>query len=176
MLTRRLLSAGTIPSPVIMAMVPCAFPSICASIVTTRRSRAGRSLSTNTFLTRSSPTTKSAKLHKVVNPALLKDPALARLGSSPRSAYRAVTVGEQTYWCFTMTARLPGLGKVRPATSIGEAGRQQAQALIEGEILYAHEQLQRGSASKRSLRGCLPARAGSHMTACPSFTKTQQSS
>jgi len=153
----------------------------------------------------------------------------------PASAYRAVTVGEQTYWCFTMTARLPSLGKVRlvisfatadltgtfvvvvsnrldwsaakiiatyllrwpvetfyqdgksylglneyrmrsaeaiqnhwclvfvaysflhlaclppavrkvslPVKTIGEACRQQAQALIEGLILYAHDQLQRG--------------------------------
>jgi SRSO17 transposase len=153
----------------------------------------------------------------------------------PPSAYRAVRVGEQTYWCFTMTARLPSLGKVRlvisfataeltgtyvvlvsnrlewsalriiatyllrwpvetfyqdgksylglndyrmrsaeaiknhwclvfvaysflhlaclppplmkaslPVKTIGEACRQQAQALIEAVILYAHEQLQRG--------------------------------
>ena len=156
----------------------------------------------------------------------------------PASAYRAVTVGEQTYWCFSMTARLPSLGKVRlvisfanaeltgtsvvlvsnrldwsaqkiiatyllrwpvetfyqdgksylglneyrmrsaeagapwaknhwclvfvaysflhlaclppalmkaslPVKTIGEACRQQAQALIEGLILYAHDQLQR---------------------------------
>jgi len=153
----------------------------------------------------------------------------------PASAYRAVRVGEQTYWCFSMTARLPSLGKVRlvfsfsnaeltgtfvvlvsnclewsaakiiatyllrwpvetfyqdgksylglneyrmrsaeaiknhwclvfvaysflhlaclppalmkaslPVKTIGEACRQQAQALIEGLILYAHDQLQRG--------------------------------
>jgi hypothetical protein len=153
----------------------------------------------------------------------------------PTSAYRAVRVGEQTYWCFTLTVRLPSLGKVRlvisfanadltgtyvvlvsnrldwsaqqiiatyllrwpvetfyqdgksylglneyrmrsaeaikkhwclvfvaysflhlaclpppltkgslPVKTIGEACRQQAQALIEAVILYAHEQLQRG--------------------------------
>lgn len=153
----------------------------------------------------------------------------------PSSAYRAVTVGEQSYWCFTMTGRLPSLGKVRlvisfanaeltgtyvvlvsnrldwsaqriiatyllrwpvetfyqdgksylglneyrmrsaeaiknhwclvfvaysflhlaclppplmkaslPVKTIGEACRQQAQALIEAVILYAHDQLQRG--------------------------------
>ena len=146
-----------------------------------------------------------------------------------------MTVGEQTYWCFTLTVRLPSLGKVRlvisfsnaeltgtyvvlvsngldwsaqtiiatyllrwpvetfyqdgksylglneyrmrsaeaiknhwclvfvaysflhlaclppplvkaslPVKTIGEACRQQAQALIEAVILYAHEQLQRG--------------------------------
>ena len=31
----------------------------------------------------------------------------------PRTAYRAVTVGDTTYWTFTLAVRLPGLGKVR---------------------------------------------------------------
>jgi DDE superfamily endonuclease len=35
----------------------------------------------------------------------------------PVPAYRAVTVGEQTYWCFTLTLRIPGLGKVRIVVS-----------------------------------------------------------
>jgi DDE superfamily endonuclease len=153
----------------------------------------------------------------------------------PPTAYRGVTVGDTTYWTFTLAVRLPGLGKVRlvisvksaeltgtyavlvsnrvdwhaqriitlyvqrwpietfyqdskghlgldtdrmrsteaigkhwclvfvaysllhldclppsptkgssPLKTIGEACRQQAQALIEALILYAHEQLQRG--------------------------------
>jgi len=153
----------------------------------------------------------------------------------PRTAYRAVPVGDTTYWTFTLAVRLPGLGKVRlvvsfrnaeltgtyvvlvsnrvdwnaqriialylqrwpietfyqdskghlgldayrmrsaeaigkhwclvfvaysflhldclpssprkgslPVKTIGEACRQQAQALIEALILYAHEQLQLG--------------------------------
>jgi DDE superfamily endonuclease len=153
----------------------------------------------------------------------------------PRTAYRAVTGGDTTYWTFTLAVRLPGLGKVRlvvsfrnaeltgtyvvlvsnrvdwnaqriialylqrwpietfyqdgkghlgldayrmrsaeaigkhwclvfvaysflhldclpssprkgslPVKTIGEACRQQAQALIEALILYAHEQLQLG--------------------------------
>jgi len=153
----------------------------------------------------------------------------------PPTAYRAVTVGDTTYWTFTLAVRLPGLGKVRlvvsfdnaaltgtyavlvtnrvdwnalriialylqrwpietfyqdsktslgldayrmrnaeaigkhwclvfvaysflhldclppslrqgslPIKTIGEACRQQAQALIQALILYAHEQLQRG--------------------------------
>src|SRR5439155_12958333 len=153
----------------------------------------------------------------------------------PPTAYRAVTVGDKTYWTFTLAVRLPGLGKVRlvlsfanaeltgtaavlvtnrvdwsaqriialylqrwpretfyqdgkthpgmdedrmrnaeaigkhwclvfvaysllhldclppsptkgslPVKTIGEACRQQAQALIQALILYAHEQLQRG--------------------------------
>ena len=39
----------------------------------------------------------------------------------PASAYRAVRVGEQTYWCFSMTARLPSLGKVRLVFSFSNA-------------------------------------------------------
>lgn len=31
----------------------------------------------------------------------------------PATAYRAVRVGDQTYWTFTMAVRIPGLGKVR---------------------------------------------------------------
>ena len=35
----------------------------------------------------------------------------------PATAYRAVQVGAHTYWCFTLTVRLPGLGKVRIVVS-----------------------------------------------------------
>jgi DDE superfamily endonuclease len=30
----------------------------------------------------------------------------------PANAYRPLTVGEHTYWCFTLAVRIPGLGKV----------------------------------------------------------------
>jgi DDE superfamily endonuclease len=36
----------------------------------------------------------------------------------PAQAYRPVTVREQTYWCFTLAVRLPGLGKVRIVVSV----------------------------------------------------------
>src|SRR5499426_4455327 len=39
----------------------------------------------------------------------------------PRTAYRAVTVGDTTYWTFTLTVRLPGLGKVRLVVSFRNA-------------------------------------------------------
>jgi SRSO17 transposase len=39
----------------------------------------------------------------------------------PATAYRAVTVGDQTYWTFTLTVRLPGLGKVRLVISFENA-------------------------------------------------------
>jgi SRSO17 transposase len=39
----------------------------------------------------------------------------------PPTAYRAVTVGDKTYWTFTLTVRLPGLGKVRLVVSFKSA-------------------------------------------------------
>src|SRR5579864_5033326 len=35
----------------------------------------------------------------------------------PAAAYRPVTIDDHTYWCFTFTVRLPGLGKVRLVVS-----------------------------------------------------------
>jgi hypothetical protein len=39
----------------------------------------------------------------------------------PASAYRAVQVGDQTYWTFTLAVRIPGLGKVRLVISFENA-------------------------------------------------------
>jgi len=39
----------------------------------------------------------------------------------PATAYRAVTVGDQTYWTFTLAVRIPGLGKVRLVISFENA-------------------------------------------------------
>jgi hypothetical protein len=39
----------------------------------------------------------------------------------PPTAYRAVTVGDKTYWTFTRAVRLPGLGKVRLVVSVKNA-------------------------------------------------------
>jgi len=39
----------------------------------------------------------------------------------PANAYRAVTVGTQTYWCFTLVVRVPSLGKVRLVISFQHA-------------------------------------------------------
>ena len=39
----------------------------------------------------------------------------------PPTAYRAVTVGDTTYWTFTLAVRLPGLGKVRLVVSFKTA-------------------------------------------------------
>jgi len=39
----------------------------------------------------------------------------------PASAYRPVTVGDRTYWTFTLAVRLPSLGKVRLVISFENA-------------------------------------------------------
>jgi hypothetical protein len=39
----------------------------------------------------------------------------------PANAYRAVQVDDQTYWTFTLTVRIPGLGKVRLIISFNNA-------------------------------------------------------
>jgi len=39
----------------------------------------------------------------------------------PAQAYRPVTVGDQTYWTFTLAVRIPGLGKVRLVISFDNA-------------------------------------------------------
>jgi hypothetical protein len=39
----------------------------------------------------------------------------------PANAYRPVTVGEHTYWCFTLRVRIPTLGKVRIVVSFETA-------------------------------------------------------
>jgi hypothetical protein len=39
----------------------------------------------------------------------------------PANAYRQVKVGDQTYWTFTLTVRIPGLGKVRLVISFENA-------------------------------------------------------
>jgi SRSO17 transposase len=39
----------------------------------------------------------------------------------PANAYRAVKVGDQTYWTFTLGVRIPGLGKVRLVISFANA-------------------------------------------------------
>src|SRR5213594_945665 len=39
----------------------------------------------------------------------------------PPTAYRAVTIGDKTYWTFTLAVRLPGLGKVRLVVSFKNA-------------------------------------------------------
>ncbi|HEY6411309.1 MAG TPA: transposase [Ktedonobacteraceae bacterium] len=187
-----------------------------------------RNLETNSFVLKDA----TGKAIRLEGPHIAVEDLVPHI---PPTAYREVTVGDTTYWTFTLAVRLPGLGKVRlvisfqsaeltgtyavlvsnrvdwnapriitlywqrwpietfyqdskghlgldtyrmrsteaigkhwclvfvaysllhldclppsptkgssPLKTIGEACRQQAQALIEALILYAHEQLQRG--------------------------------
>src|SRR5262249_3975846 len=58
------------------------------------------------------------------NPLPLEGPHIAvedLVPLIPPTAYRAVTVGDKTYWTFTLAVRLPGLGKVRLVLSFANA-------------------------------------------------------
>src|SRR5262245_50180294 len=44
-------------------------------------------------------------------------PAMTLVPLIPATAYRPVTVGEHTSWCFTLRVRIPSLGKVRIVVS-----------------------------------------------------------
>ena len=48
----------------------------------------------------------------------------------PATAYRAVAVGEKTYWTFTLAVRIPGLGKVRLVISFENAERTGTYAVL----------------------------------------------
>ena len=48
----------------------------------------------------------------------------------PASAYRAVQVGDQTYWTFTMAVRIPSLGKVRLVISFENQERSGTYAVL----------------------------------------------
>jgi hypothetical protein len=48
----------------------------------------------------------------------------------PADAYRAVTVGKATYWCFTLVVRLATVGKVRLVISFANAERTGTAALL----------------------------------------------
>jgi Transposase DDE domain len=72
--------------------------------------------------------------HLATNSFVLKDAAGQRIPLAgphlavaalvsllPPTAYRAVTVGDTTYWTLTLAVRLPGLGKVRLVVSFANA-------------------------------------------------------
>jgi hypothetical protein len=48
----------------------------------------------------------------------------------PAKSYRVVKVGQQTYWTFTLTLRIPGLGKVRLVISFENAELTGAYAIL----------------------------------------------
>ena len=58
----------------------------------------------------------------------------------PPMAYRAVTVGDKTYWTFTLTVRLPGLGKVRLVVSFKNAELTGTYAVLVSNRVDWHAQ------------------------------------
>ena len=58
----------------------------------------------------------------------------------PPTAYRAVTVGDKTYWPFTLAVRLPGLGKVRLVVSFKNAELTGTYAVLVSNRVDWHAQ------------------------------------
>jgi SRSO17 transposase len=58
----------------------------------------------------------------------------------PRTAYRAVTIRNTTYWTFTLAVRLPGLGKVRLVVSFKNAELTGTYAVLVSNRVDWHTQ------------------------------------
>lgn len=69
-----------------------------------------RNLETNSFVLKDAAGTPI----RLAGPHIAVDELVPLI---PPAAYRAVTVGDPTYWTFTLAVRLPGLGKVRLVVS-----------------------------------------------------------
>ena len=74
-----------------------------------------RNLETNSFVLQDDVAGKSIRLE---GPHIAVEDLVPLI---PPTAYRAVTVGDKTYWTFTLAVRLPGLGKVRLVVSFKSA-------------------------------------------------------
>jgi hypothetical protein len=73
-----------------------------------------RNLETNSFVLKD----VTGQPIRLEGPHIAVDDLVPRI---PPTAYREVTVGDKTYWTFTLTVRLPGLGKVRLVVSFKNA-------------------------------------------------------
>jgi hypothetical protein len=73
-----------------------------------------RNLETNSFVLKDAAGTAI----RLEGPHIAVEALVPRI---PPTAYRAVTVGDTTYWTFTLAVRLPGLGKVRLVISFKSA-------------------------------------------------------
>jgi hypothetical protein len=73
-----------------------------------------RNLETNSFVLKDA----TGQPIRLEGPHIAVDDLVPRI---PPSAYREVTVGDKTYWPFTLAVRLPGLGKVRLVVSFKNA-------------------------------------------------------
>ena len=73
-----------------------------------------RNLETNSFLLRDT----AGEPVQLTGPHIAVEELLPLI---PATAYRAVTVGDRTYWTFTLAVRVPSLGKVRLVISFDNA-------------------------------------------------------
>ena len=73
-----------------------------------------RNLETNSFVLKDA----AGKRISLAGPHLAVEDLVPLI---PPTAYRAITVGDKTYWTFTLAVRLPGLGKVRLVVSFKNA-------------------------------------------------------
>src|SRR6266851_2832445 len=73
-----------------------------------------RNLETNSFVLKDA----AGKAIRLEGPHIAVEDLVPRI---PPTAYREVTVGDTTYWTFTLAVRLPGLGKVRLVISFQSA-------------------------------------------------------
>ena len=73
-----------------------------------------RNLETNSFVLKEA----AGKAIRLEGPHIAVDDLVPLI---PPTAYRAVTVGDTTYWTFTLAVRLPGLGTVRLVISFKNA-------------------------------------------------------
>ena len=73
-----------------------------------------RNLETNSFVLKDA----AGKPIRLEGPHIAVEDLMPHI---PPSAYRAVTVGDTTYWTFTLAVRIPGLGKVRLVISFRNA-------------------------------------------------------
>ena len=82
-----------------------------------------RNLETNSFVLKDA----AGQPIPLVGPHIAVDDLIPLI---PASAYRAVTVGGTTYWCFSFVVRIPTLGSVRIVISFATAERTGTAAIL----------------------------------------------
>jgi hypothetical protein len=92
-----------------------------------------RNLETNSFVLKDA----AGKPLKLEGPHIAVEDLVPRI---PPTAYRAVTVGDTTYWTFTLAVRLPGLGKVRLVISFKSAELTGTYAVLVSNRVDWHAQ------------------------------------
>jgi hypothetical protein len=92
-----------------------------------------RNLETNSFVLKDA----AGKPLKLEGPHIAVEDLVPLI---PPTAYRAVTVGDTTYWTFTLAVRLPGLGKVRLVISFKSAELTGTYAVLVSNRVDWHAQ------------------------------------